>query len=43
MNKKLHTIQYLRAIAALMVLASHALLYPWQSRRCFMGVWAGWA
>ncbi|QQR37978.1 acyltransferase family protein [Devosia rhizoryzae] len=28
MNTKLHTIQYLRAIAALMVLASHALLYP---------------
>ena len=28
MNTKLHTIQYLRAVAAMLVLASHALLYP---------------
>jgi exopolysaccharide production protein ExoZ len=28
MTAKLHTIQYLRAIAAMLVLASHALLYP---------------
>ncbi|WIY53645.1 acyltransferase [Devosia sp. YIM 151766] len=28
MNAKLHTIQYLRAIAATLVLISHALLYP---------------
>ncbi len=28
MNAKLHTIQYLRAVAAILVLVSHALLYP---------------
>ncbi|UYN99673.1 MAG: acyltransferase [Devosia sp.] len=28
MRSKLHTIQYLRAFAAMLVLASHALLYP---------------
>jgi exopolysaccharide production protein ExoZ len=28
MNSKLHTIQYLRGLAAILVLASHALLYP---------------
>ncbi len=28
MTSKLHSIQYLRAIAAILVLASHALLYP---------------
>jgi peptidoglycan/LPS O-acetylase OafA/YrhL len=28
MHTKLHTIQYLRAIAAILVLVSHALLYP---------------
>lgn len=37
MHGKLHTIQYLRGIAALLVLASHALLYPVVDQVLFYG------
>lgn len=37
MNSKLHTVQYLRAIAAIFVLISHALLYPLAEPVLFLG------